>query len=122
MNRKRKLEDRQAATVAGRSKGGAGKSVGGASRGMAGRLGRRVGRQRKLAMNRKGCRMVGRQRKLEVDRRANPRRLVGGASRGQTGWLAVGSDADIQSEVELEGDAVRLAVGASWQPTQVGSR
>ena len=71
MNQKRKLEihrkawpeDRQAATVAGRSKGGAGKSVGGASRRLTGRLGRRVGRQRKLAMNRKGSRKVGRRRK-----------------------------------------------------------
>jgi len=40
-------------------------------------------------------------------------RLVGGASRGQTGWLAIGSDADIQSEVESEGDAGRLADDAS---------
>jgi len=66
-----------------------------------------------------GLPKVGRQRKLEVGRRAS-RRLVGGASRGQTGWLAVGSDADIQSEVELEGDAGRLADDASRQ--SIGKR
>jgi len=42
------LEDRQAATVAGRDESGTGKLAGDASRKLAGRLGRKVGSRRKL--------------------------------------------------------------------------
>jgi len=49
------LEDRKAATVAGRDEGEAGMLVGDASRRLAGRLDRKEARRRKLEMDRKVC-------------------------------------------------------------------
>jgi len=68
-------------------------------------------------------RWIGRRRRSQVGRKAEPESqpaaqaagwpegwaggLFEGASWRAAGWLAVGSDADIQSEVTLEGDAGR---------------
>jgi len=61
--------DRQAARVAGRSKGGAGGSARGASRRSIGRRAEGLTRRRESKGRPEGCRKMGRKRKLEINRK-----------------------------------------------------
>jgi len=108
MDRRRKLEvrwkawpnDRQAAQVAGRSKGGAGGSVGGASRRSTGRLGRRVGRRRKPEIGRKAGRGSDADESRRLSRKATPE-----------GWqpTQVGGRSESEAEGVIGGASCGLA-------------
>ena len=100
-------EDRQKAKAGGRLEGRAGRWVEGASWRFIGRHGRWIGRRRRSQVGRKAEPESQSAAQAAGWREGWAGGLFESASRRAAGWLAVGSDADIQSEVTLEGDAGR---------------